>query len=114
MWFSTSRSRSLPMSATHTTDSPTPAGPVLYLAFELGRSSWKLAFTIGAGQKPRLRSLAAGSLVGLAFEIKNAKERFGLPPDGPVGARERRGGMGSCLEREQSLREMHRQAVGVE
>jgi transposase len=57
---------------------------VLYLAFELGRSSWKLAFTTGAGQKPRLRSLAAGSLVGLAFEITKAKERFGLPPDAPV------------------------------
>ena len=72
------------MSATHATDSSTPSGPVLYLAFELGRSSWKLAFTPGAGQKPRLRSLAAGSLVGLAFEIKKAKERFGLPPDAPM------------------------------
>jgi transposase len=72
------------MSATHATDSTKPTGPVLYLAFELGRSSWKLAFTIGAGQKPRLRSLTAGSLVGLGFEIKKAKERFGLPPDAPV------------------------------
>jgi transposase len=72
------------MSATHATDSTIPSGPVLYLAFELGRSSWKLAFTIGAGQKPRLRSLSAGSLVGLAFEIKKAKERFGLAPDATV------------------------------
>jgi transposase len=72
------------MTATHATDPTTPSGPVLYLAFELGRSSWKLAFTIGAGQKPRLRSLAAGSLVGLGFEIKRAKERFGLPSDAPV------------------------------
>jgi hypothetical protein len=31
------------MSATHTTDCTTPTGPVLYLAFELGRSSWELA-----------------------------------------------------------------------
>ena len=69
------------MSATHVIDSTPPSGPLLYLAFELGRSSWKLAFTTGAGQKPRLRSLAAGSLVGLAFEIKQAQERFGLPPD---------------------------------
>ena len=72
------------MSATHTIDSTTPAGPVLYLAFELGRNTWKLAFTIGAGQKPRLRSLAAGSLVGLDLEIKRAKERFGLPAETPV------------------------------
>ena len=46
------------MSATHTTDSTTAAAPVLYLAFELGWNSWKLAFTVGAGQKPRLRSIA--------------------------------------------------------
>jgi transposase len=72
------------MSATHASDSTTPTGPVLYLAFELGRSSWKLAFTIGAGQKPRLRSLPAGSLVGLAFEIKKAKERFSLPQNATV------------------------------
>ncbi len=72
------------MSATHASDSTTPSGPVLYLAFELGRSSWKLAFTTGAGQKPRLRSLSAGSLVGLAFEIKKAKERLSLPPDAQV------------------------------
>ena len=72
------------MSATHAPDSTMTTGPVLYLAFELGWNSWKLAFTIGAGQKPRLRSLAAGSLVGLAFEIKQAQERFGLPQDAKV------------------------------
>jgi transposase len=57
---------------------------VLYLAFELGWNSWKLAFTIGAGQKPRLRPLPARSLVGLPLEIRKAKERFGLPHDAPV------------------------------
>jgi transposase len=72
------------MSATHATDSTTPTGPVLYLAFELGSNSWKLAFTVGAGQKPRLRSLPARSLVGLAFEIQRAKQRFGLPADAKV------------------------------
>jgi hypothetical protein len=40
------------MSATHTTDSTIAAGPVLYLAFELSNTSWKLAFTVSAGQKP--------------------------------------------------------------
>jgi transposase len=57
---------------------------VLYLAFELGWNSWKLAFTIGAGQKPRLRGVPARSLAGLALEIKKAKERFGLLQDTPV------------------------------
>jgi len=72
------------MSATHVIDPTTPAAPVLYLAFELGRTSWKLAFTTGAGQKPRLRSLAAGHLVGLGLEIRKAKQRFGLPPEAAV------------------------------
>ena len=72
------------MSATHVPDSTTPSGPVLYLAFELSWKSWKLAFTVGAGQKPRLRSLTAGDLTALGLEIKRAKERFGLPPDAPV------------------------------
>jgi len=72
------------MAATHTQDSTVPTAPVLYFSLELGWRTWKLAFTTGAGQKPRLRSLAAGSLVGLAFEIKGAKQRFGLPSDAPV------------------------------
>jgi transposase len=72
------------MSATHASDSTTTRGPMLYLAFELSWNSWKLAFTIGAGQAPRLRSLPARSLVGLGLEIKKAKERFGLPPDALV------------------------------
>lgn len=38
------------MSAIHATDSTTPTGPVLYLAFELSGNSWKLAFAIGAGR----------------------------------------------------------------
>jgi hypothetical protein len=47
------------MSATHATDPTAPSGPVLYLAFELGRSSWKLAFTPGAG--PRCVASPPGS-----------------------------------------------------
>jgi hypothetical protein len=31
--------------------------PALYLAFELSWCEWKLAFTIGHGQSPRLRCL---------------------------------------------------------
>ena len=58
------------MSATHTTDSTTPRAPVLYLAFELGWTTWKLAFTIGAGQPPRIRSIPARNTVTLMLEIQ--------------------------------------------
>jgi transposase len=58
--------------------------PVLYLAFELGDSNWKLGFTIGMGQRPRERTIAARDLDGLQREIHLAKRRFGLPETAPV------------------------------
>ena len=36
---------------------PKPIGPVLYLALELSEKEWKLGFTIGLGQNPRLRNI---------------------------------------------------------
>jgi transposase len=58
--------------------------PVPYLAFELGWNSWKLAFTVRAGQKPRLRSIAARDIGTVLVEIRDAKRRFGLPEGTPV------------------------------
>jgi transposase len=52
--------------------------PALYLAFELGKSKWKLGFTIGLGQKPRRRTIDAQDLVALEEEIGRARKRFGL------------------------------------
>jgi transposase len=72
------------MTATHTTNCTASKAPVLYLALELGAGSWKLAFTVGIGQKPRLKTVTARSTAGLLTEIKAAKKRFGLPEDAPV------------------------------
>jgi transposase len=66
----------------------TAPDPTLYLAFELGSTKWTLGFTIGAGQRARLRQIAAGDLAALEREIATAKTRFGVP-----GARVR-----SCYE----------------
>jgi transposase len=60
------------------------ASPVLYVAFELGWGSWKMAFTIGAGQSPRIRTVPARSTSSVLYEIKMAKLRFGLPANAPV------------------------------
>ncbi|MGH7527227.1 MAG: hypothetical protein ACREMX_11040 [Gemmatimonadales bacterium] len=57
--------------------------PVLYLAFELGQTRWKLGLTTGLGQRPRERTIAARDLKRLAEEIGRAKERFGLAPAAP-------------------------------
>src|SRR5262249_28013648 len=72
------------MTATHTQDSTVPTAPVLYLALELSWNTWKLAFTIGRGQKPRLRTIAARNHAALLDEIEAAKKRFGLPAHTPV------------------------------
>jgi transposase len=62
----------------------TVAGPVLHLAFELGQWKWKLGFSIGLGQRPRVRIMAARDVPQLAYEIARAKERFGLSAKAPV------------------------------
>ncbi len=56
----------------------------LYLAFELGKNNWKLAFTVGFGQRPRERMIVAGDLNSVKAEIAAAKKRFGLSEDAGV------------------------------
>jgi transposase len=53
--------------------------PVLYLAFELGKTTWKLGFSTGLGQSARIRAIDAGELADLREEIDQAKKRFRLP-----------------------------------
>jgi len=60
------------------TTNDTPFSQNLYMAIELSNTEWKLGFTIGFGQAPRLRSLAARDLARLAEEIRLAKVRLGL------------------------------------
>jgi len=62
----------------------TPQPQYLYIAIELSNEKWKLGFTIGFGQAPRLRDVKARDLTALADEIRLAKERFGLPENAPV------------------------------
>jgi transposase len=57
---------------------------VLLLAFELSARTWKLGFTVGRGQRPRVRQIPAGALAQLATEIAAAKSRWGLAPTAPV------------------------------
>jgi transposase len=68
---------------THTSQYTT-LQPHLYMAFELSQSKWMLGFTIGFGQRPRLRSIAARDLAALQNEIYLARERFGLGEDARV------------------------------
>lgn len=56
----------------------------LYMAMELSNTEWRLGFSIGLGQRPRLRKLKARDLSGLMEEIRKSKERFDLPARTPV------------------------------
>jgi transposase len=68
---------------THT-NQYTTIQPQLYMAFELSQSKWLLGFTIGIGQRPRLRRIAARDLAALQTEMRLARERFGLGEDASV------------------------------
>lgn len=56
-------------------------GQYLAMSFELGASEWKMAFSPGLGQQPRLRTVAAGDLEAVRQEIAAAKGRFKLAAD---------------------------------
>jgi transposase len=68
---------------TRPNESTAPTGSLL-LAFELGQRSWKLGFTVGMGQRPRIRQVPAGAIGTLVMEIERAKKRLSLPADSPV------------------------------
>ena len=54
------------------------------MALEPSSGTWRLAFTVGLGQKPRLKTVGVRSTFSLLWQIKAAKKRFGLPEDAPV------------------------------
>ena len=56
----------------------------LLVAFELGDRTWKLGFTTGIGQRPRVRQLPAGAVDRVLEEITRAKARLGVGADAPV------------------------------
>ena len=58
--------------------------PTLLLAFELGERTWKLGFTTGLGQPPRIRQIPARATDRLVEELARATARFRLPADAPV------------------------------
>jgi transposase len=50
----------------------------LYVALELSKKIWKLAFNDGLGGRAQIRSIKAGDLQALGAEIAAAKRHFGL------------------------------------
>jgi len=57
---------------------------ILYVAFELSNKKWKLGFSVGLGQKVRIRTIDSGDLIALKSEIALARKRFHLAEEVPV------------------------------
>jgi transposase len=75
------------MTTTRTSEStplPLSTGPALLLAFELGDRTWKLGFSTGLGQRPRMRQVPAGAVEQVLEEIARMKRRLKLPAETPV------------------------------
>jgi transposase len=60
--------------------------PTLYMAIEIGERQWKLGFSIGMGQRPRMRVIEARQFGRLEAEIRAAKARFKLCESAPVSS----------------------------
>jgi transposase len=73
--------------------------PCLMLAFELSERTWKLGFTRGRGERPRVRQIPAGAVDRLADEVARATARFGLPADTRVVSCHEAGREGFWLHR---------------
>jgi transposase len=73
------------MTRTYEFTAPTsPSSITLLLAFELGERTWKLGFTTGLGQRPRIRSVPARAVDQVLEEIARAKVRLKLPAETDV------------------------------
>jgi transposase len=94
------------MTATRS-DNGSTGSETLYLAFELGWTEWKLAFTTSQAEKPRLRTLRARDLAGLELELVKAKAYFGLSADAPVHSCYEAGRDGFWLHRYLVARGVH-------
>jgi hypothetical protein len=62
----------------------TATGETLFMALELGSTTWKVAFATTRGMRPRVRTISARALSQLRAEIGIAKTRLGLCADAPV------------------------------
>lgn len=77
-------SASLRVHSNESVPNPATATAGLYLAIELGQSTWKLALTTAPSQPPRLKEIPARDTAALQREIAAAKLRFQLPEAAPV------------------------------
>lgn len=70
------------MTTTRTGEST--VAPTLLIAFELGHRKWKLGFSRGIGERPRVRTVDGGAVEAVAREIAKTKHMWKLEETTPV------------------------------
>ncbi len=60
--------------------------PRLYVAFELGKTDWKLAMTSGVGVEPWVRGVARGDWAAVTRALTQGRARFGLDGAAPIAS----------------------------
>jgi transposase len=83
----------------------------LFMSFELGSTTWKLAFATTRGRRPRLRTVAPRDLEQVRTEIMKAKKQLGLTTDAPVRSCYEAGRDGFWLHRALSAHGIHNVVV---
>lgn len=68
----------------HESTAPSVSTIKVLLAFELGERVWKLGFTTGLGQRPRIRQVPAGATDRVLEEIARARVRLKVPAEAVV------------------------------
>lgn len=85
--------------------------PELYMAFELSRKKWKLAFSDGKQARARLVTIEAKDWKQLKTEIDKSKKRFGLAAGAPVRSCYEAGREGFWVHRALSERDIENVVV---
>jgi transposase len=73
--------------------------PVLLMAFELSEQTWKRGCTLGPGQPPRERPMAARDTPRLLHAVAHATARLGLGATAPVVRGDEAGREGVWVQR---------------
>jgi transposase len=92
-------------------ESTAAAVEILFMSFELGSTTWKLAFATTRGMRPRLRTVEPRDLEQVRTEIMKAKKHLGLTTDAPVRSCYEAGRDGFWLHRALSAHGIHNVVV---
>lgn len=85
--------------------------PTLYVAFELGKTDWKLAMTSGFGVEPWLQTVPSRDWAAVDRALQRGRARFGLPAGAAVQSCYEAGRAGFWIHRALTARRIGNRVV---